>query len=144
MGLVIGLEGIRLQIHLEKLVKLEIQEHLKSPSGMAFRLSKRCISEMWSRTVKSKVDFLVCLSMRCLTLCLKNVAKMLWGQSDSQMSYIICVCSSKKKCMFTLRAQALLCSTYLQPKHTFWIFESHNTLPNLSVLSTDQSSRNED
>lgn len=96
VGLVIGLEGIRLQIHLEKLVKLEMQQDLKSPSGMAFRLSKRCISEMWSRTVKSKVDFLVCLSMRCLTLCLKNVAKMLWGHSDSQMSYIICVCSSKK------------------------------------------------
>ena len=107
VGLVIGLEGIRLQIHLEKLVKLEMQEHLKSPSGMAFGLSKRCISEMWSRTVKSKVDFLVCLSMRCLTLCLKNVAKMLWGHSDSQMSYIICVCSSKKKMYVYLKSSDL-------------------------------------
>lgn len=53
VGLVMGLEGIRLQIHLEKLVKLEMQQDLESPSGMAFRLSKRCISEMWSRTVKS-------------------------------------------------------------------------------------------
>ena len=50
--LVTGLEGIRLQIHLEKLVKLEMQQDLESPSSMAFRLSERCISEMWSRTEK--------------------------------------------------------------------------------------------
>ncbi|OWK00301.1 hypothetical protein Celaphus_00019232, partial [Cervus elaphus hippelaphus] len=35
--LVTGLEGIRLQIHLEKLVKLEMQQDLESPSSMAFR-----------------------------------------------------------------------------------------------------------
>ena len=35
-------------------------------------------------------------------------------------------------------------STCLQPKHTFQIFWSHDTLPNLLVLSIDQRNRNEE
>lgn len=50
--LVTGLEGLRLQIHSEQLVELEMQQDLPSPSRMAFQLSKRCVSEIWSSSTE--------------------------------------------------------------------------------------------
>ena len=52
-------------------------------------------------------------------------------------------CHFNKGILSLILKQAPPCSTHLWPYHTVHIFWSHNTSPNLLVLSIDQRSRND-